>query len=231
MEFVLASVAVANSGSKLYTLSSKLYIKSELNAFLLHEGDATIDDSLIQFKVRDTVAQQSACSFVLLEHGDGVAHVVQVVGSSQSGRTGTNHSHLLTVALNIGAGLDEALLECHLCDGGLVLAVGGWLVVEAVEHAGLLAEGGTDAAGKFGEGVGGVQQAVGQFPVAFIQRIVPFGRLVAQRTGPVAEGHATVHAARGLQLAFARGERLLHLAKIVDSIVNRTVTRLLAVYL
>ena len=73
------------------------------------------------------------------------------------------------------------------------------------------------------------RKACSQSP--FIQCVVPFRRLVAQRTGPVAEGHAAVHAARGLQLAFAGGERLLHLAKVVDAVVNGTVARLLAVYL
>ena len=42
----------------------------------------------------------------------------------------------------------------------------------------------------------------------------------------MAEGYATVHAAACLQFAFASVERLLYLAKVVDSIVNRTVTRL-----
>jgi hypothetical protein len=46
----------------------------------------------------------------------------------------------------------------------------------------------------------------------------------------MAEGHAAVHAATCLQFAIAGVERLLYLAKVVDSIVNRTVSRLLAVY-
>ena len=157
--------------------------------------------------------------------------MVQVVGSSQSGRAGTNHSHLLTVANDVGLRLDKALLKCHLGDGSLVLTVGGWLVVKAVQHASLLAQCRTDTTCELGEGVGGVQQLVGQLKVAFVQGVVPLGCFVAQRTGPVAEGHAAIHTAAGLQFAFASAERLLYLAKIVDSIVNRTVTRLLAVYL
>ena len=124
-----------------------------------------------------------------------------------------------------------ALLEGHLCDGALVLTIGCWLMVKTVQYTGLLAQGGTDAASELWEGVSAIQQAISQLPVAFIQRIVPLWGFVAQRTCPMAEGHATVHTARCLQFTFASAERLLYLAKVVDSIVNRTVSRLLAVYL
>ena len=123
------------------------------------------------------------------------------------------------------------LLEGHLGDGGLVLAVGGWLVVKTVQYAGLLAQSWTNTTCELREGVGAIQQAISQFIIAFVQGIVPFWCFVTQRTGPVAERHATVHAAACLQFAFASVERLLYLAKVMDSIVNRTVTRLLAVYL
>ena len=104
-------------------------------------------------------------------------------------------------------------------------------MVETIEHAGLLAQGWTDTTSELGEGIGAVKQLVSQLPVAFIEGVVPLRGFVTQWTSPVAERHATVHAARCLQLTFAGVKRLLHLAKVVDSIVNRTVARLLAVYL
>ena len=203
----------------------------KLDALLLQQGDAAIDDGLVELEIGDAVAQEATGSFVLLEDGDLIAHQVQVVGGSESGRTGTNNSHLLPIANDVCARLDIALAESSLNDGAFILAVGSRLVVETVQHAGFLAERRTDAARELREGIGRREQAISLFPVAFIQRVVPFRRLVAQRTSPVAEGHAAVHTARGLQFAFAGAERLLYLAKIVDSIVNRTVTRLLAVYL
>ena len=204
---------------------------SELNPLLLHQLDAAVNNRLVELEIGDTVAQKPAGGFVLLEDGDAVAHLVKVVGGSETGGTGADDGDALAVAAGGNVRLDVALAEGGLDDGALILTVRGGLVVEAVEHAGLLAERGTDAAGELGEGVGRRQELIGQLPVAFVERVVPFGSLVAQRTGPVAEGHAAVHAARGLQLAFARRERLLYLAEVVDSIVNRTVTRLLAVYL
>ena len=244
-----------------------LYVISKLNSLFLHQPQPAVDDGLVQFKVGDAIAQQAAGGFVLLEDGDGVAELVEVVGTGEAGGAGADDGDAdgtetrrrtgghggckgrtggrdgddpgdrtaghtgLHEAAGRDAGLDEAFAEGGLGDGGLVLAIGSWLVVKAVQDAGLLAQGGTDAAGELWEGVSAVEQAVGQLPVAFVQGIVPLGGLVAQRTGPMAEGHATVHTAAGLEFAFAGVERLLHLAKIVDSIVNRTVSRLLAVYL
>ena len=204
------------------------YAVLEFYAFLLQQLDAAVDDGFVEFEVGDSVAEQSAGGFVLLEDSNLIAHEVQVVGSSEASRTGADDGHLLAVALDIGMRLDESFLEGHLCDGSLILAVGGGLVVKSVQHARLLAECRTDASRELWEGVGSVQQPIGQFPVTLKECIVPLWRFVAQRTGPVAERHAAVHAARGLQFAFAGVECLLDLAKVVDSIVNRTVARLLA---
>ena len=105
--------------------------------------------------------------------------MVQIVGSSESCRTSTNHSHLLTITLDIRARLDETLLEGHLDDGSLVFTVGGRLVVETVQYAGLLAEGRTDTTCELREGVGTGKQLVGQFKVAFVQGVVPLWGFVA----------------------------------------------------
>ena len=57
------------------------------------------------------------------------------------------------------------------------------------------AEGGADAASELRKIVGFVQYLVGFLPFAFVEGILKFGLLVAQRTSPVAEGNAAVHAA------------------------------------
>ena len=64
--------------------------------------------------------------------------------------------------------MNEILLESMLCDSRLVFAVSGRLMFHKVEHACLLAECGTDAARKFGEVVGGIEQAVSQLPIALV---------------------------------------------------------------
>ena len=96
-------------------------------------------------------------------------------------------------------------------------------MVGEVEHAGFLAEGGTNAARELGEVVRCIEQAIGCLPFATAERVVPLGRFVAQRAGPVAEGHAAVHAAASLLFAVVAVERLFHFAKVVDALVYRSV--------
>ena len=80
--------------------------------------------------------------------------MVQIVGSSESSRTSADDSHLLTIARDIRLRKNKTLLEGHLDDGALVFTVSGWLMVETVQYAGLLAEGRTDTTCELGEGVG-----------------------------------------------------------------------------
>ena len=140
----------------------------EFDAFLLEQGDAAIDDGLVELEVGNAVAQQSASSLVFLEDCHAVTHQVQIVGSSKSSRASTNHRHLLTVTFDIGMRCDITLLEGHFNNGALILAVRGRLVVKAVQHAGLLTECWTDAPCELRERVGGAEQAISQFPVALI---------------------------------------------------------------
>jgi hypothetical protein len=133
----------------------------------------------------------------------------------------------MTITL-VGGGLDVTFAEGGLDDGALVFAVGGRLVVEVVEEASLFAECRTDAAGELRERIGGRQEAVSQFPFALIKGVVPFGSFVAKRTSPVAEGHTTVHATTGLELAVVSAEGLFNLSEVFDSLVNGSVTCLLA---
>ena len=206
-----------------------MHAKHKLDALLAQQAQAAVDDLLVELEVGDAVAQQAAGVLASFVNGYLVAHAVEAVGGHQTGGTGAYDRHFLAVAL----GNDRpyvVFLPGMLGDGGLVLAVGGGLVLDEVEHTRLLAEGWAYAARKLGEVVGGVEQLVSQSPVAFVESVVPLGRLVAQRAGAVAEGHAAVHAAARLQLAVVRVERLLHLAIVVYSIVYGPVAGLFAVY-
>ena len=178
-------------------MRSKRYLFAvlKLYAFLFQQGDAAVDDGLVELEVRNAIAEQSASSLVLLEYCYLIAHQVQVVGNCQSSRTSTDHCHRLAVSFYVCLWLYEALAEGTLNDGALVLTVGSGLVVEAVQNACLFAKGRTDAAGELREGIRGGQQFEGQFPVTLVQGIIPFWSFIAQRTCPVAEGNAAVHAA------------------------------------
>ena len=86
----------------------------------------------------------------------------------------------------------------------------------------------TDTSGELGEVVGGVEQAISQLVVAFVQGVVPLWRFVTQGACPVAEGHAAVHATAGLSAAIFTVECLFDLAEVVYSIVYWPISRLLA---
>src|SRR5574344_421250 len=201
----------------------------EGDAFSFQNLQTAVDDGLIQFEVWNTIAEQSAGSFILFEYSDGISFVVQVVGGSKSCRTCTDDSHLLAITLR-HFHTYEVLMECHLGDGCFVLAVGGGLVVNKIQHTGLFTESRTDTTGKLREGVGGVEQAVSQLIVAFVEGVVPLRWFVAQWTSPVAERYTAVHTAAGLGTAVFTIQCLFHFAEIVDSIVYWSITGFLTVY-
>lgn len=201
----------------------------ELNALAAHHLQPPVYYGLVELEVGNAVAQQPAGGLVAVEHGDRVARQVEPVGRHQPCRACPHHAHPPSVALGVLCS-HIVFVESHLRDGRLVLAVGGRFVLHEVEHTRLFAQRGAHAARKLGEVVGRVEQSVGQFVVAPAQRVVPLGRLVAQRTGPVAERHAAVHAAACLRASVVGVESLLHFAEVVYSVVYRSVTGFLPVY-
>ena len=107
--------------------------------------------------------------------------------------TRADDGHALAVAFNLSR-LNVALAEGALGYGALVLAYGDGLIHTEFEHATLFAECGANASRKLREVVGGIEYAPRLAPFALEERVLELGRTVAQRTGPVAEGYATVHA-------------------------------------
>ena len=204
--------------------------KLELDALHLQVFHLPVDDSLVELEVRNAEAQQSACVLASVVDGDLVALLVELSGYAQSRRASAHHGHLLAVARG-DVRMHEVLVVGVLYYGRLVFAGGRRLVLHEVEHARLLAEARADAPGELREVVGGGEQLVGEFPIALIQCVVPFRHLVVERTSPVAERHAAIHATACLQLPVARVERLLHLAEIVYSIMYWTVAGIFAFYL
>ncbi len=80
----------------------------------------------------------------------------------------------------------------------------------------------TNAAGKFRKIVGRVQLANRLFPAAVIDEIVPVGDQVVDGTSRLAEGHATVHAARALGAKLRFGKIEIDLEPVIDALRNRT---------
>ena len=98
---------------------------------MLQQGDATVDDGLVELEVRNTIAKQSASCFILVEDGNLVAHEVQVVGGCKSSRSGTDDSDLLTIALRLMY-CDISFSESRFSDSRFILSIGSWLVFDEV---------------------------------------------------------------------------------------------------
>jgi hypothetical protein len=96
------------------------------------------------------------------------------------------------------------------------------------EDAGGLAGGGTEHTRELGEVVGLVQAVDGLLPVLAVDEIVPVGDQVPQRTARVAEGHAAVHAARGLAAQLIVGHRLVDVAVVLEALLDGPLRRGLA---
>ena len=204
-------------------------VRPEPDALGPHEFQPAVDDPFVQLEVGYAEPEQAAGCFVFLEYGDGVAAPVELVGAGQSGGARTDHRHLLPRPAAGRAGNDVSGLKGLLDDGRFVFADRDGLIVE-LQHARLLAERRADPAGEFGKVVGQREDVVGLFPFSLPCHVLPFGLAVAQRTGPVAERDAAVHAARSLQLAVFRVERLFYRCEIVYAFVQGAVTGLLARY-
>ena len=120
--------------------------------------------------------------------------MVELVCCGQSCGASTDDSRALAVAHRC-YDVNIVFLESMLGDGRLVLTVCRRLVLGKVQYARFLAECRTYASRELREGVGGVEQLVCEFPVAFVQCVVPLWRFVAQWACPVAERYSAVHAA------------------------------------
>ena len=103
-------------------------------------------------------------------------------------------------------------------------------MIHEIQDTSLLAECRTDASCELREVVGGIEETVSLLPIALVEGIIPLRCLVAQRTSPVAERHATIHATGSLLSAVVAIQSLFYLAEVEDSIVNWSITCFLARY-
>ena len=154
--------------------------------------------ALLHLEIGDAVAQQAADAVGLFEDGDGVAGARELLRGGEAGGSGTDDGDAFAGAHRRRLGLDPAFGEGAIDDGLLDVLDGDGRLVDA-EHAGGFAGRGAEAAGEFGEVIGGVQLARGFAPAAAIDQVVPIGNEVGQRAAGVAEGHAAIHAARALR--------------------------------
>ena len=171
-------------------------------------------DLFRQFHIGNAVHEQPAGAVGLFNHRDRMPHLVQQVGGSQSGRAAAYHSHALARAKGRNPGLNPALFKARFDQVQFIVPVGHAVVGQIT---GLFAQRRTHPPGKLREG-GRLQKPFQRRPfLALIQKVVPFGNQVVQRTPEIglAEGHAAVHAPRRLAAADVFGLGRVQVVKIL----------------
>ncbi len=63
----------------------------EHGAFGFHLFDSAVDESLVEFEVRDTVAHQTTDGVIALVYDHGVACTGKLLGACETGWAGTDH--------------------------------------------------------------------------------------------------------------------------------------------
>ena len=169
----------------------------EGNALGFHLPDAAVDGGLFHFEIGNAVAQQPAGAVVFFVDDDLVAGAGELLGAGEPGRAGADHGGALAGFFR-GRARDDPALAPGAVDDGALDGLDGDRVGVDVEGAGGLAGGRADAAGEFGEVVGGVQDRDGAAPVVAVNEVVPVGDDVVDRASGLAVRDSAVHASRPL---------------------------------
>jgi hypothetical protein len=189
---------------------------AELGALCGHLLDPAIEVALLHLELGDAVAEETADPVGPLEHHDVVARPRELLRGSQARGTGADHGDALAGLHRRRHRHDPALVPGPVDDRHLDLLDRDGVLVDA-EHAGPFARRRAQPARELGEVVGGVEPVDRVAPAVAVDEVVPVRDQVPERAAVVAEGDATVHAARGLHLQLGVGERLVHLLPVAEA--------------
>src|SRR6266705_2505689 len=178
---------------------------TEHHAFSLHLIDPAVDQPLLHLEVGYPIAQKTTDPVVFFEQRDVVPGARELLGASQSRRTGAHHRDLLSGLVLGRLWPYPAFLE-RLVDDRVLDRLDADRVVIDSQHTRFLARSRTDAAGELGKIVGGMQRLDGAVPVLFVDEIVEIRNDVVDRAARHAKRRAAVHATRALDLRLRFGE-------------------------
>ena len=159
-----------------------------------HLRQPAVDMVLLEFEVRDPVAQQPAEAVLAFEDDDGVPGPGQLLCRGESRRPGTDDGDGVPgdpVGDDRG---DESGGESVVDDGDLDLFDRHGRLVDA-EDAGVLTGGRAGPTGEFGEVVRRVEQLHGTRQLPAVHGVVELRNEIAQGASLMAERHSAVHAA------------------------------------
>ncbi len=203
---------------------------------LQHIKAAHDDLLLVQLHVGDAVHEQTTGSVCPLIHRHPMSGGVELGGSGQPRRPGTDDRDLLPGALARRRGRNPARFPALFSDGVLDIFDGDGGLDDA-QHAGPFAGRRANPSGEFGEVIGFVEAIEGILPASPVDQVVPLGDQVvdgATASGAVhfharvAEGGAAVHAACALGLQVFLGHVEVKFIPVADAIGGGDFVRYLA---
>src|SRR5215212_6533562 len=198
-------------------VAAHVHVAAELDALVLEELHAPVDDPFLELGVGHAEAEQPAGRLVALVDRDRVAELVQLVCHGEARRPGADHGDPPVASGLRRLRRDPALLEPARDDGQLDLLDRDGVVVD-VEDAGGLAWRGADQPRELGEVVRGVELHERVAPTVPVDEVVPVRDQVAERAALVTEGDPAVHAAGALVAQGAVVGQLEVLAVVVHAL-------------
>ena len=151
-----------------------IHAGDEADTLVCHEINSPLYNTLGQLHIGDAIHQDAADIFMLLDHSDGVAPVVELICRGKAGGAGAHHRHLSVRILRRAAAGHLLLLEGPLDDAQLVIVNRYRLAVNAAD-TGLLAEGRAHPARKLREIVRLEEPAQRMVKVTVHNHVVPLG--------------------------------------------------------
>src|SRR5688572_539345 len=199
-------------------------IRLEPDPFGGHDVEPAIEDGFLHLELRNPVAQEPADSVGALEYGDPVAGLIQLGCGCKPRGSGTHHGDFLPGSYRRRRSLHPAVLECFFDNRDFDLFDRHRICIDT-ENAGAFTRCRAYSTGELGKVVGRME-ALNRFtPATPVNKVVPVGNDVSQRTTLVAEGNPTIHASRCLDLQLVFREVLVDLLPVVDPFCNGTTLR------
>src|SRR4051812_23183060 len=187
--------------------------RSELGAFGLHLGDATLQMTLLHLELWNAVAQQSADAVRSLQDDRLVTGARQLLRGRETCWARTDYDDALAGLHARQLRLDPSFVPRPVDDLHLDLLDRDGIGVDA-EDTRRFTWRRAQPPRELGKVVGRVQPIDRLTPVLAIDEVVPVGDQVAERTTVVAERDAAVHASAGLRLDLVEREVVVDLFPI-----------------
>ena len=202
-------------------------INLESDSFCFHHCHTAVDYRLAELKIRNTKPQQASHVFQFFEHRHRISSAVQLIGSRQSCRSGTDDSHRLPVSF-ILTRLYIPFTKSSFNDSGFIFTNGYRCIHTQLQHTTLFTQCRTYTASELRKIIGSGKYLISFFPFSLVHGILELRRTIAQRACPMAERYTTVHTPRCLELSLACVQCLFHFTEVHDTVVYRTVSGLLS---